>query len=167
MKFLDKLKTCFEGKTIVSVDPAEYCSEALAKFTFSDGTAYRLCATDLGCWIEESKPDNSKYSSFDSIFTDVGHYTYEIQPIFDFNVPLPKVEINDKTLIITTIDNKVFEADINKFTPWEQLVCNHAKGLKLISLAAEAGDMWRSVFTSRNTKCPKKLHLSLDYTGDE
>ena len=48
-----KLKKLLEGKKVLKVDPPD-TDEAICKITMSDGVTFRLSATELGSWVEET-----------------------------------------------------------------------------------------------------------------
>jgi hypothetical protein len=169
--FFSSLKEYFEGKTVVSVDPPE-APEAIAKFTMSDGKAFRLHATDLGYWIEETIPSDGSHLGFDSLFNDYGHHYYNLQPQYGFDTPYPSITVDGRVLQVVAADGRVFKGDTNKFSLWEQFVCKHPDGLKLLVFASEMGDMWKTVFCRRQWDdevesdyfVPKELRLP--WTGD-
>jgi hypothetical protein len=49
---LKRLKELLEGKTVSRIE-ASTAREGLCKFVLSNGTAFELCANDLGFWIED------------------------------------------------------------------------------------------------------------------
>jgi hypothetical protein len=162
---LARLKERLEGKTVVSVEDSD-ASEVIAKFTMSDGTAFRLHATDLGYWVEDTVSGNGRYRSFEAIFLDVGRHQDGLQPQHDFRAPSPVAEIDGLVLRITTVDGRTFEGDMSKFTDWERLVCEHPRGPWLIAFASEQGVMWKTAFHSRDWdsvdpeyRCPAELTL--------
>lgn len=164
-QFLE-LKKYFEGKTVLSVDPPEAC-EAIAKFTMTDGTAFRLHATDLGYWVEDTIPKGSQYSDFNSLFTDFDHHQYKLEEHFTGeDVPAPVVTVGEGILRLVSISGQSFEVKLSTLSAWERAVCEHPEGIKLLTQASQMGDLWRMVFCRRdwNTvqpedRCPEVLRL--------
>jgi hypothetical protein len=132
-----------------------------AKFVFTDGSAYKLYATDLGYWIEKTMSHQDKYhEDFETLFGDIDSFTYDSDE-------LPEVKIENNILYITVEKKNTFKANIEKLSAWEKLVCNHPMGMILISLAAYMGKMWKSVFSKKPTltfeleevNCPEELQI--------
>jgi hypothetical protein len=74
--------------------------------------------------------------------------------------------VEGNTLQIVAADGRVFEGDISKFTPWEQMVCCHPEGVKCLVRAARLGDMWEMNFCRRDWdtinpeyRCPVELRI--------
>ena len=149
---LEELRKRIEGKTTVKVEEPN-AAEAICKFTLSDGTAFRLHATDLGFWIEDTVVNNSKYTNFTSMFTDVYHHQSNIEPT---------VVIDSNDLKITTDDGRVFIADISLLSKWERKVCKHKKSKELIAVACTFGNLWKMIFSKREAECPEELYFESD-----
>jgi hypothetical protein len=56
-EMLQELRSRLVGKTILAIDPPRIC-EGICKITLTDGSAFKLCATDLGYWVEEVRKRN-------------------------------------------------------------------------------------------------------------
>lgn len=165
-KALEKLKQYLEGKTVISVDPPE-ASEAICKLTLSDGTAFRLHATDLGFWIEETSASNGKYHSLPALFLDFGHHQYNLEPKFEFDTPPPKVSVKGNTIEVVAADERLFEVEIGRLGEWEQEMCKHPKAPELLASAITLNEMWKIAFSPRNEVCPPELyHPSIDLNDD-
>jgi hypothetical protein len=150
----DTLQSYFVGKTIQAVEPPD-ASACIARFILTDGTAFRLHATDLGYWIEDTAPKDGAYRSFNAAVIDYTHHMYSFK---EYDVPLPKVEITDGTIWITAPDERSFVIERKFLSEWEQKVANHPKGKELIVKAVAVGDYWRSIFFKENG-CPKEIAL--------
>ena len=151
-----ELKNKMEGKVVIAVESSEIC-EVICKFVMSDGNAFRLHATDLGFWLEDTIVVGDKYNSFDMIFRDYHYHHYNLGHKYDYDVPNPKIVIKNNTLIIKAVDGKIFEADINLLSEWECNVITHPRGIELITVAATFGDMWKIIFKEED--CPLELKL--------
>ena len=154
---LEELRKRIEGKTILKVEEPN-SPEAICKLTLSDGTAFRLHANDLGFWIEDTINSNCKYTSFTSMFNDIHHHECILDRQYNYDTPRPTVVIDSNILKITTVDGRVFIADISLLPKWERKVCKHKKSIELISGACTLGNFWKMEF-SRNENCPKELKL--------
>lgn len=162
LKELNNLRTRLIGKDIESIEPPD-AGEAICKFVMADGSAFRLHATDLGFWIEDTvaTPENL-YPSIENLQRDFEYHTHSISPNYDFEIEEPKITIDDLVLILSVeaMDGRIFKADITKFNKWELLVCNHPKGLKLLSSSLTNFLYWKSAFNDKNDDCPKELYLT-------
>ena len=169
-KSFNELKLRLEGKTIVSIDPPN-AGDGICKFILSDGACFRLHATDIGFWIEETHCSNGRYRSFSAIFIDYSHYVYDLEsqyylrshannsPILgDYNVPSPKVYLTKNLLKIKAVDGKIFELERKYLNDYESMICNHPKALNLLKQAACFGYSWTFVFSKNNEKCPPELY---------
>src|SRR5271165_7683514 len=109
-KPLKQLQSLLEGKTIQSIEPPN-ASEAICRFVLTDGTSFRLHATELGFWIE-GKAGVKGYEDLDALMEDYGHHTYNLFPKYNFDLPDATVNLKDTTLEVIAPDGKVFSADI-------------------------------------------------------
>jgi hypothetical protein len=151
-KDFQELKAAFEGKTIVSVDPPE-AAEAIAKFTMSDGSCFRLHATDLGYWMESTIGKNQPYKSLETLLVDCYHYAY----CNAINVE-PYVVIAENQVEFHH-HGKSFYIDRKFLNEWETKVITHPKAPVLLAYAAMMGDAWRVAFSNTSADCPKELVL--------
>lgn len=155
---LDDLRTRMVGKSVVSIEPPGV-SEAICKFIMDDGSAFRLHATELGFWIEDTvATSETLYSNLDGLHKDFEHHTWGI-PNYDFETKGPKIVVINNTLIVETNDGRQFKADITKFNKWERSICSHSKGLKLLKSSLINFLNWKLNFSDRNKKCPKELYF--------
>ena len=120
-KALDKLKKLLEGKTVIAVDPPN-AREAICRLTLSDGTAFRLHATDLGFWTEATAASDGRYHSLNALAIDYGNHHYELEPQYDFDTPHPKIAVDGDVFHVEAPDGRVFEGNLTSFTEWEQEV---------------------------------------------
>jgi hypothetical protein len=113
-----------------------------------DGTVFRLHATDLGAWIEDTVTPGTSYSSLSQLFRDYGHHTSRVN---DYGPPrstsvtdLPEMPFSVEVLV-TSPDGRDFKALILKESADGHLLLldNVAKRL---SEAAECGPFWRQAF---------------------
>jgi len=178
MHSIDDLRNYFEGQTCILVEPS-LAPEAVAQFTFADGTSIRLHCTDLGHWIEKTVPTGAQYQDLDTLFRDLEHHQYNLSTsddLFDLieqepgSEPspalVPLVMVTDQTLRIRTPDGREFKASVRNLSAWEQAVCLHPKGPALLARAALDGDMWMSIFRRSSWEpqeympdCPEDLRV--------
>ena len=142
---LDRLKELLVGKTIARVDDPG-AREAICKVTCTDGSAFRLHATDLGFWTELTVAEGQGYTDLAVMVVDVEHYVYRLH----HKVNPITVSIIDKSLTIKAPDGKCFKADIGHFDEWGQRVCAHRFAFNLIQNACEVGDGANFVFHHSN-----------------
>jgi hypothetical protein len=151
-KEFKELQYLLEGKTIASIEPPN-ASEAIAKFVLTDGTAFRLHATDLGFWIEKTAGTKG-YPSLDAMMTDYYHYISG-QNLYD---PDAVVNLNENNLEVMAPDGKLFTADITRFNEYDRRIATHPEGRKILAYGAPMGDMYLMYFVERNNPtCPKEL----------
>lgn len=163
----EKLKHLLEGKTISKIEPPE-ASEAICKFVMEDGSAFRLHATELGFWTEETIGiDNRFYKNLDQLIIDYDHYTYVLKPSYNYNLPAAKIVIThdvfsseDVEEIINFIapDNKSFSIKSKNLSKEELKIVRDPEGIKILSDAANMGVCWR-MFFGKNYDCPEHLKL--------
>ena len=148
-----ELQSLLEGKTIAAIEPPN-ASEAIAKFVLTDGTAFRLHATDLGFWIEKTAGAKG-YPSLDAMMTDYYHYISGQNLYYD---PDAVVNLNENNLEVMAPDGKVFTADITRFNEYDRRIAMHPEGRKILAYAAAMGDMYLMYFLEQNNPtCPKEL----------
>jgi hypothetical protein len=145
---LQELQTRMVGKTVVSVSPPG-ADEAICKFTMSDGTAFRLHATELGYWVEDTVGKDELYSDLKALLVDACHFSYDNKDHLVASVEGDSLKID--------IDGIFLEGDITKFSPWEQKVCRHPQGPSLLAVAATMGGFWETVFSASDCECPPEL----------
>lgn len=152
-----KLKETFEGKTISAVLEPDV-SECMCRFVFSDNSAIRLFANDLGYWIENTvAAPNDDYSSLNTLMTDYGHYTYDMISKYNFDLPDAIIAVNGNILEVMAPDYKIFRGDISKFSDKEKLIVSNKDAIKVLEKAAGEGDMWKYDFMSKNCNLPREL----------
>ena len=154
-----QLKSLFEGKIVVAVEPPN-AAEAIAKFVMSDGSAFRLHATDLGYWIEPTLADKSDtYKSLAMLFTD--YYQLECSGSSGQAWDVEPMILINKDIVRLMAPNNGNEYIINRsdMTEWENRVADHPKAMELFSFAASMGDCWRMAFKT-NYGCPEELALA-------
>jgi hypothetical protein len=176
---LEKLRLLLEGKTILKVEKPN-APEAICKFVLSDGTAFRLHATDLGFWIEGSVHDDGVYNNLTDLLVDYSNHTRfieheknrEIEDHFNYDVPegayyeSPPANIfinidadqNYQCLFIAP-DGKEFRGNIYSFSEYEKklFLFSKGKGKEILSEAAILGNAWTLLFSKNNEDCPAEL----------
>jgi hypothetical protein len=155
----EKLKETFEGKTILEVLPADTI-ECMCRFVFSDGSAIRLFANDLGYWVEATlaKPDDN-YLSLNSLMVDYGHHIYHLMPRYNFDLPDAIIAISNNIIEVMAPDERIFKGDISYFSDKEKLILSNKDAIKMLASSAAMGDMWKSYFIQQNNSLnlPKEL----------
>jgi hypothetical protein len=170
-----KLQELLEGKTILKIEDPN-SGDAICKFVLSDGTAFRLHATELGFWTEEAPNNNGTYNSLTALLEDYSNYVYKIRGNYNSKIwekyekidldpkddewyklsePVIKIELDKYKFIYS--DGKEFVGELNGLTDYEKLIFNNPKGLKLLATAAEMGNTWVLLFLKSNEDCPEEL----------
>jgi hypothetical protein len=147
-KDLEKLRAYFVGKTIASVDPPD-ADEAIAKFTMTDGSVFRLHATELGYWIEDAAGKNG-YSSLNGLMTDYGHHIQNLMSKYNYDPPDAKIKVADNRLIVIAPDGKEFVGCLGKFSLQDTELVLQKKNWQKLGQAANIGDMWRMMFHKKD-----------------
>lgn len=144
---LDEIKKRMEGKTVLRVE-APQADEAICLFHMSDGTVFRLHATDLGAWIEDTVTPGASYATLNLLFRDYAHHASRLN---DYGPPrstsvtdLPEMPFNFEVLV-TAPDGRDFKALILKESADGHLLLL-SNVAERISEAAEMGDFWRQAF---------------------
>lgn len=138
---LKQLQTLLEGKTISKIEEPN-ASEAIAKFVMADGSAFRLHATDLGFWIEETRGANG-YNSLDTLIRDYYHHAYRLG---SFAAEVYRLNSIDDVLVFRSSDNTLFSIDISKLSKKELIIVSDKRGLEILGEAVGMGDMWKTFF---------------------
>ena len=156
-KSFNQLKSLLEGKTINAIEPVNSC-ESICKFVLTDGTAFSLCATELGFWIEMSAGPNG-YQSLNDLITE---YYNDIVPDFQngwnrsYVLP-PMIDASNDSIIFLSPEGKTYSISRSNLTDWEKLILANDDGVAILADAAkEQGTTWRLYF-SKNSDCPKEL----------
>lgn len=147
----EKLKYLLEGKTILRIDEPN-APEAICKFVLNDDTSFRLHATELGFWIEESAEGN--YPSLDILIKDISHHMF-----FDlgWNSQITIAKMHDK--FIFSDKNKDFVIMENRLSDVEKKILNSDIGIDLLKEAIPTGDFWKMMFCSKNEDCPPEFYM--------
>lgn len=132
---LEALKKHMEGKTVVKVEPPQ-APEAVCKFHMSDGSVFRLHATDLGSWVEETVRPDETYKSLDALFRDYGHHVY----LSDNQTP--NVELRAHSVALTAPDGRLFMA-MHQDLSEADLKLISTRTADEFAFAAELGDAWK------------------------
>jgi hypothetical protein len=138
---LDKLKCLLEGKTILQILPANKSTECICQFVLTDGSSFRLCATDLGFWVEETAGSDGIYRSLDSLFIDYSnhiHHTYGV-----YSLVSAIIEIDNNTILVSAPDGNIFCGNIFLFPKEDQDLLKDTNKVKSMSEAAVFGNYWR------------------------
>jgi len=157
-KELDQLRKLLEGKTIQKIDPATL-DESICKFILTDGTAFILCATELGFWIKETAGITG-YKSLDALMSDYGDHIYNADSKNKaFTEENAKIDIINNIIIFTSPFNKEFHIALSNLSKNEQKLINHKTGKKLLERMASSGYFWRGFM--HHSKIFKKLPKDL------
>lgn len=151
MNEFDKLKSLLENKKIIKVEDPKV-SECICKFTMEDGSSFRLHATDLGFWIEETVSNNNEYQSLNSLMNDINKlsdsYNQEKAEIIKFN-----------NKFIFSLLNKDYIIDEKNLSEKEKFILNSDIGKNILIDAIETGPFWKSRFSSYNDDCPEEFYI--------
>jgi len=154
---INQLRQLLEGKTISKIEPADGI-EAICKFVMKDGIAFRLHATDLGFWIENTSYDGF-YNSLNSLINDYYQYTQ----VNYINNSEPDLKVHKEILNISASDNKVFKIALSNLSNQELKIINSETGLKILKEYIPLGDIWKIGFKESNPECPKELYFEENY----
>lgn len=153
MKEIDKLKNLLEGKTILRIEEPN-APEAICKFVLADGVAFRLHATELGFWIEETTDGN--YFSLDVLVKDISHHMfYDLG--FDSQLSISKID--DKVFFACKDKDKDFVILESKLSEVEKRILNSDIGIEMLEEAIPTGDFWKMNFSAKNKDCPPEFYL--------
>lgn len=145
-----ELKEKLEGKTVKLVEPI-IDKECICRFVLTDGTSFRLYATDLGAWIEDDvNVDGITYNSLNSLIR-----AYEIK----FDDSKPNI-LNDGEYLVISHGDKVFRVRLCYLSIHETTIINHKIGLGLLAEAIIQGDWWTGYFCNgifRGKNIPDEL----------
>ena len=155
---LKKLQQKLEGQTIRAIEPGGV-SESICTFVLADGKRFRLCATDLGFWIEDTVAEGGLYDDLTALLRDYYHHAYGLAEAYKFNVPEPKVSFSEGVLELRAPDGKVFRGLVASFKDEDQRLVHHNEGFKIIATSAELGDAWASLLSHKTYPniCPPEL----------
>jgi hypothetical protein len=159
-KTFKQLQTLLEGKTISKIEKPG-TDEGIAKFVMADGNAFRLCATELGFWIEETMGTNG-YNSLDTLIMDYYNYAYICAYKLEaFYIPDAKVSCGGGVLTFRAPDETLFCINTNKLSKEELLITTSERGLELLGESASIGDLWKSFFRKQNNHLdiPEELRI--------
>jgi uncharacterized membrane protein len=146
-KSLEDLKKRMEGKTVIRVDPPE-ATEAICRFHMSDGSVFRLHATDLGFWVEDTIAPEAAYTVLDMMFRDYEHHVYHMEGKTPTKVAINfSAEGSDIEVVIEAPDGRIFKASVSKYSS-DRILLERHDAIDLLPFAAEMGDMWRMAFKS-------------------
>lgn len=178
-KQIKELRSLLEGKTIQKIKDSK-APESICTFVMSDGSSFRLHATDLGFWIEETCNYNGRYSSLNALITDYGNhvmhltneYNRSINIKYDYNPPDgayylaldAKIIIDSDNCKFIAPDGKEFIGNLSKFSNYERKILLHSKGQKILAEWAVMGNYWTMMFNNSNKDCPEELYFQNNIT---
>ncbi len=146
-----ELKELMEGKTVLHVEPPE-ATEAICRFHMSDGSVFRLHATDLGFWVEKTIEPGSSYETLDQLFNDYERYVYHMDERTPIKIEVSTFSKQDPELeiLIQAPDGHEFKATVQKDSP-DGLLLDSDKAEEKIEYASELGSSWRMAFRISNS----------------
>jgi hypothetical protein len=150
---LAQLRSLLLGKTIKDI-VAPNAMEGICKFIMEDGSAFRILATELGWWIEETvaRPMDP-YPSLTQLFDDYHNTWYLGRGSLDEEA---EVEVVDDKLMVCSPSGASYCIALKSLSPWELQVVKDERGRKILARAATLGDCWRTLF-SKGYDCPVDL----------
>lgn len=159
---IEDLQDRLVGKIISAIEPSNGL-EALCKFVMSDGSSFRLHATDLGAWIEEDIKSDGFYPDINSLAQAVHNYRYRLST----TIPSVSAEIVSDVIMIDVCNGELFRIKRSSKDEWENKILKHPDVCKFLPRALEFGDMWKTFFYPNNMECfegelpvPEELILS-------
>lgn len=131
-----QLSDLLVGKTIERIENPN-ASEAIAKFVMTDGTAFRLHATNLGAWIEKTVAKNKDdlYSSLTDLIAD-----------YDYETKEPPIYYDEEPIRFVAPNGKQFRINHSALTQQEGKIIELSDGLALLLEAFSMGDCWKLFF---------------------
>jgi hypothetical protein len=156
---LAPLRERLVGKTIEALEPPD-CRDAICRVDLSDGTSFRLHATDLGFWVEDTVRSGGMYRSIGAACGDYGRHHYALESASNFKKKIrgPKVLAGIDVIEAIAPDGREFRISVLDLPAWDRKVAGHPKGLKLIAKALFMGSMWNLAFFERSG-CPSEISL--------
>jgi hypothetical protein len=113
----------------------------------SDGSVFRLHATDLGFWVEDTIAPEASYPSLDMLFREYEHHTYYMKEKTPTEVEIATFSTQDPDLevVITAPDGRVFKATVSKDSEDGQLL-SRSNVVDRLKEAADLGNVWKFAF---------------------
>jgi len=158
MSDLKKLQLRLEGQTIRAIEPGN-APESICTFVLADGKRFRLHATDLGFWTEDTVGAEGTYDDLTGLMTDYQNHTYDLAPAYKFDLPEPKVSFSEGVLELTAPDGKSFRGTVANFKDEDQRLVHHKEGFRIIASSAEMGNAWMTFLNHKMYPdiCPPEL----------
>ncbi len=151
---VNKLRALLVGKTIAAIESPN-ATEAICRFEMTDGTSFRLHATDLGAWIEKAtrigEPHKSLFGEA-GIFSEYAHHVY-----YHDNREPKGVDITADKVTIIAQDGRAFTAKREDLTEDENKIVAHPEAARLLIEAADCGKAAEIVFSEDSYGCPPEL----------
>jgi hypothetical protein len=138
-----KLKSLLEGKTVLKVLPPN-ASECICVIETSDNIAFRLHATDLGYWIEETSTSDGIYKNIESFLKDCSNHYFELGNDFSQEVPTPI--LTEQSGVHTLIFNDGREFKLKPFGKEAKFLSTDEGKIKLIEDVI--GSFWLKEFNN-------------------
>ena len=155
---LDNIRARLIGQTILDIEPG-ITSESICTFVLANGTRFRLHATDLGFWVEDTAGPDGTYKDLTALITDYRHHTYSLDPVYNFDLPVPTVVLQAGVLELMAPDGKVFQGLVTHFKAEDQKLVHHERGLSILASSADMGDLWQIYLCHKQypDTCPPEL----------
>jgi hypothetical protein len=134
---LEQLKQRFEGKTVVRVERAPL-GESIAKFVMSDGKAFVLHATDLGCWCTDTPatPDGP-YTTLDTLLEHYREIVARDVVLTDDPPSAVVALLEDDRMVVRSPDGtQAFHMSRGDLSEYERKVVESEAGRKLLGESA-------------------------------
>jgi hypothetical protein len=150
---LEAIRARLVGKTVTAVERAE-ANECICRIECSDGSTFRLHATDLGAWVEDTVRPGQKYEKLfgpGGLFVDYAHR---------FGHILPGVQTEGQDVIFVTPTGETMIADLSRLPPDEQALARHPLSGPYLADAASLGGM--AFFAFREDDCPEDFRQFRD-----
>lgn len=140
-----KLQDLMQGKTVISVESA-IGEGGIATFKMSDGNVFRIHATDLGFWIEETANTSGEYTIFNNLLIDMYRHFYSLQFDNKYSTPNPSVVKLDDLLMFEFIDGKIFEFKYKYLSDFSKEILSLPEGIDIFADMVTLGDCCNLVF---------------------
>lgn len=160
MNVVQHLSQLLVNKNVVAVELTDVGEGDVALFVLSDGTRFRIHATDLGAWVEETEFTDGLYRSLNALIVDYHHHTYRLAPKYNFDLPKPKVTFCEEGILeLEAPDGRIFRGKVSAFAEEDQRLVCHSSGSEILASVADSGNIWTSFLNHKRFPdlCPIEL----------
>ena len=154
----NELKRLLEGQTVLQICKTN-SPEGICEFHLSNGTAFKLFATELGYWTRITTV-NDEYHNLNDLILDYAEYCDDVG-VSDLLQDI-SIDKKAKTLSIKTC-HKSFTIKLSYLNNVEKNIINNKFALETLKQSIECGDMWKCFFSKTHkfthSKMPKNCRF--------